>query len=93
MSETQETPETTGTPEAAENAQPDLTALETAFIVMKRHDGSWVVTSDVTQPFSIDRVASRADVRIGVTEVKHLMSHQELASIVVAALKASEENS
>lgn len=88
MSETQPS-ETT---ENAESTEPTSSDLETAFIVMKRLDGSWTVTSDITQPFSAERIANRADVRIGVTEIKHLLSHQDLASLVVAALKASEES-
>lgn len=90
MSEAPETPEVDATAEATET--PDIPTVETAFIVMKNKDGSWGVTSDVTQPFAIDRVASRADVRIGTTEIKHLLSHQDLAALVAATLKASQEN-
>lgn len=97
MSENPETPEveevnpeTTEAPEADPTA--DLPQVETAFVVMKNRDGSWGVTSDVTQPFAIDRIAGRADVRIGTTEIKHLLSHQDLASLVAATIKASQEN-
>lgn len=99
MSESPETPdvespetETVGNPEPDE-AQLDLPRVDTAFVILKSHDGSWRITSDVTQPFAIDRVASRADVRMGTAEINHLISHQDLATLVAAALKASEENS
>lgn len=93
MSESVETPEVEDvTQNSEENQDADLPTVETAFVVMKNRDGSWGVTSDVTKPFAIDRVASRADVRIGTTEIKHLLSHQDLAALVAATLKASQEN-
>jgi hypothetical protein len=101
MSESLETPavdnseteaEAVDSPEN-EGVQPDLPRVDTAFVILKGHDGSWRVTTDITQPFSIDRVASRADVRIGTAEINHLISHQDLATLVAATLKASEENS
>ena len=73
--------------------QPELPQVDTAFIIMKSTDGSWKVTSDVTAPFAISRIATRADVRMGTTEIKHLVSHQDLATLVAATIKASEENS
>jgi hypothetical protein len=99
MSDTQDLPEVENVTEEAPETQeptslPDLPEVETAFVVMKNRDGSWGVTSDVTQPFAIDRVASRADVRIGTTEIGHLLSHQDLAALVAATIKASnQENS
>lgn len=88
-----ETPESVQPEETAADAQPELLQAETAFVVMLTKDGSWRVTSDVTTPFAIERVASRADVRIGTTEINHLVSHQDLAALVLASLKATEQNS
>lgn len=80
--------------EPVENVTPpQLPELETAFIIMKTPDGSWRVTSDVTSPFSISRLATRADIRMGAAEISHLVSQQDLAALVASVLKASEENS
>lgn len=77
--------------ESTEAAEPEIMRLETAFIIMKAHDGSWRVTSDVTTPFAIDRVAARPDVRIGTSEISNLVSQQDLAALVAATIKASQE--
>lgn len=90
MSEAPETPEVDATADATE--APEIPSVETAFIILKNLDGSWGLLADITKPFSIERAASRSDVRIGTTEINHLLSHQDLAALVAATLKASQEN-
>lgn len=94
MSESTENLEATATEGAAasESAEPELLRAETAFIIMKAHDGSWKVTSDVLTPFAIDRVANRSDVRLGTSEISNLVTYQDIAAIVAAALKAGENS-
>jgi hypothetical protein len=91
MSESPETPEV-DSPDV-EATPVDLPSVDTAFVILRGHDGAWRVTTDIMQPFSIDRAANRSDVRIGTTEINHLISHQDLATLIAATLKASEETS
>lgn len=95
MSEATELPEEQPTEEQTEQeapAQPDIPTVETAFIIMKTREGSWMVTSDVTTPFAIDRVAGRPDVRMGTAEISNLVKQQDLAALVAATIKASQES-
>jgi hypothetical protein len=88
-----ESPEITEDPTVAEDTaattEPEMPHVETAFLIVKAHDGSWRVTTDVTSPFVLDRAATRPDVRIGTSEIHNLVNQQDLAALVAATIKAT----
>lgn len=59
---------------------------ETAFLVIKRQDGSFYATVNLEEPISLERPATVRDVRVGCRELAELLSNSELAQLIVDKL-------
>lgn len=87
----EETPvETAETPEAP---AADVTVSgTTAFIVMKKNDGSWQVLTDLAKPFAVSKPANVQDIKQGCHEVSKAIQTSEIAWAVVNHLKGSKDS-
>jgi hypothetical protein len=61
---------------------------ETAFIVIKNQDGTWKATVDVGSTFTIERPASRSDVKSGTREIYEFLSEDDIARYTAARISA-----
>lgn len=59
---------------------------ETAILLIKRFDGSWVASNDLSITLEVDRYASSQDVRTACQELLDSMVRNDLADEVVAKL-------
>jgi hypothetical protein len=86
------TTENVETPEAPE-APTDVTVSgTTAFIVMKKNDGTWQVLTDLTKPFAVSKSANIQDIKQGCHEVSKAIQTSEIAWAVVNHLKGSKDS-
>ena len=70
---TEETTNTTETPET-----PELD--ETAFIIIRREDGAFYATTDLSQVFKVKRPANRQDVKHGCQDILDVINHADVAN-------------
>lgn len=63
---------------------------ETAFIIVREFDGGWRVITDMSAAFVIARDASRADVKLGISELNRFLNNDELVNMLLS--KLSEGN-
>ncbi len=66
-----------------ENVAPDA---ETAIILIKRFDGSWVASNDLSIILEVERYSHRDDVRAACRDLLDSMDRTDLADEVVAKL-------
>ena len=59
---------------------------ETAILLIKRFDGSWVASNDLSITLEVDRNATSQDVRTACQELLDSMVRNDLADEVVAKL-------
>ena len=78
------TPDTTEAVDAPADA-------ETAFIVIKEKDGSWKATVDVSSIFTIERPASRLDVKTGTREIHEFLSEDDIARYTAARISSQNQ--
>jgi hypothetical protein len=57
---------------------------ETAFIVVKRDDGSFFAYTDFGLELDINRLASRNDIKSGCREIFELIDSDDLANLVIS---------
>lgn len=65
---------------------PLLPQFETAFVVMLQSDGSWRVQSDLAQPFAVERVITRTEVRQACLQIADAIHQQDTVNLIVSAL-------
>lgn len=73
-----------------EEARPDS---ETAFIIAREWNGGWRVITDLSSAFSIARDASRADVKLGISELNRFLNNDELVNMIVTKLSEGNKSS
>jgi hypothetical protein len=78
------------TPDATDVAEIPADA-ETAFIVIKNQDGTWKATVDVASTFTIERPASRSDVKSGTREIYEFLSEDDIARYTAARISAENQ--
>lgn len=59
---------------------------ETAFIVAKQSDGSWVCVTNLEDPFMIDRVVTHPEVRQAAGELARYLHLEDLTTALSRAL-------
>jgi hypothetical protein len=64
---------------------------DTAFIVIKSKDGTWKATVDVASAFTIERQATRADVKTGTREINEFLSEDDIARYTAARISAQNQ--
>ena len=78
------------TPDTVEEI--DLPAdAETAFIIIKDKDGKWKATVDVASAFTIERPATRIDVKSGTREIYEFLSEDDIARYTAARIAAQNQ--
>lgn len=65
---------------------------ETAFILAKQWDGSWLVMTDMSQTFTIERESRRSDVKTGCREMYEFLADEDLATHIVNKLSAANQS-
>ena len=78
------------TPDTTEETNVPADA-ETAFIVIKNQDGTWKATVDVSSVFTIERPASRSDVKSGTREIYEFLSEDDIARYTAARISAENQ--
>lgn len=69
-----------------ETVAPELPKFDTAFIVIKRADGSWAVMTDLTSPFMAERVVTRLEIKQACDYVSDAIRMQDISGMVAAVL-------
>lgn len=64
--------------EAANNA--------TAFLVVKRQDGSFFATANLGEPINIDREATRQDMKHGCRDILDIINYSDEANMTIELL-------
>ena len=72
----------------SEDTTEDVTTAsdETAFLVVKRHDGSFFATADFGDPVHIDRVATRTDIKAGCRDILDIIQTADQANMVAGMI-------
>lgn len=65
---------------------------ETAFILAKQWDGSWLVITDMSQTFTIERESQRHDVKTGCREMYEFLADEDLATHIVNKLSSANRS-
>lgn len=63
--------------------------VETAFLIVKRPDGSFYATTSMDVPLKIGRKATNADVKHGCQDILEVVKNSELSNIIVAEMIAA----
>ena len=67
----------------------------TAFLIVKRQDGSFFATADLGEAIKIDRVANRQDMKHGCQDILDIISYSDqsnmTAGLIMEILKPKEE--
>lgn len=73
----------------------ELTSDATAFLIVKRQDGSFFATADLGESIKIDRVATRQDMKHGCQDILDIIVYSDqanmTASLILEVLKPKEE--
>ena len=63
--------------------------VETAFLIVKRPDGSFYATTSMDAPIKIGRKATNADVKHGCRDILDVLRDSELSNIIVSDMIAA----
>jgi len=63
--------------------------VETAFLIVKRLNGSFYATTSVDTTLKIERKATNADVKHGCQDILDVVKNSELSNIIVAEMIAA----
>ena len=67
----------------------------TAFLIVRRQDGSFFATADLGEPINIDRVATRQDMKHGCRDILDIINYSDqsnmTAGLIMVILKPEEE--
>ena len=67
----------------------------TAFLIVKRQDGSFFATADLGEAIKIDRVANRQDMKHGCRDILDIINHSDeanmTASLIMQLLEPKQE--
>lgn len=66
---------------------------ETAFILIKSKDGTWKATVDVSSVFTIERIATRADVKTGTREIHDFLMEDDIARFTASRIAEQNQTS
>jgi hypothetical protein len=73
----------------------DTTAYATAFLVVRRKDGSFFATPDLSEIISIDQTASRQDIKHGCRDILDIINYSDeanmTADLILQVLAPREE--
>ncbi len=58
----------------------------TAFLIVKRQDGSYFATADLGEPIKIDRVANRQDMKHGCRDILDIISYSDEANMTAGLI-------
>ena len=54
---------------------------ETAFLIIRRHDGTFYATADLGEGVSLDRVANRQDIKHGCRDILDIISYSDASNL------------
>jgi hypothetical protein len=58
----------------------------TAFLIVRRHDGTFYATADLGETISVDRVANRQDMKHGCRDILDIINYSDEASVTAGVL-------
>ena len=79
------------TPDSVEEFPTSAADAETAFIVIKDKDGNWKATVDVAASFTIERPATRTDVKTGTREIHDFLTEDDIARYTASRIAAANQ--
>ena len=65
---------------------------ETAFLIVKRLDGSFYATINLEQSLTLHKNASNRDIRLGCRDISDLLSQHEFAQVIVDKLQPKSDS-
>jgi len=69
----------------------DRADAQTAFIMVKEWDGTWRAVVELDKVFTVDRLASRTDIRTGTKEMTDFLAEDDLSNLIVSKLSESRK--
>lgn len=54
---------------------------DSAFLIVKRHDGSYFATADLGESFELDRPANRQDIKHGCRDILDIINYSDEANM------------
>jgi hypothetical protein len=66
--------------------------VDTAFIIARRHNGTFFATTNLDTAFEIGHEATSFDVKYGCSEILNVLTNQELANTIVAKLAENSQS-
>jgi hypothetical protein len=70
----------------------DSPEFETAFIIAMRKDGSFFATVDVSTEFTIERRATRQDVKRGTQDILEVIQQGDLTAMIMTQIRAEGQS-
>jgi len=67
-------------------------SVETAFLVAKRSNGTYFVTTNLNTEFEIEHPATNLDVKLGCSEILDVLKNDEMATLFLARLAANGQS-
>ena len=64
----------------------DLPIETTAFLIIKRQDGTFYATADINEPLTIERAANRQDMKHGCRDILDIINYSDEANITADVL-------
>ena len=59
----------------------EKTSDATAFLIVRRHDGTFYATADLGEAISVDRVANRQDMKHGCRDILDIINYSDEANM------------
>lgn len=69
-----------------ETTTPEKVVDETAFLIIKRHDGSFYATPDLSTSVTVGRAATRQDMKHGCRDILDVINYSDEANITANAV-------
>lgn len=65
----------------------EVTATDTtAFLIVKRQDGSFYATTNLSHSFKVERVANRQDLKHGCRDILDIINYSDEANVTAEAV-------
>lgn len=73
--------------------EPEVPHYETAFLIVKRKDGTYFATIDFDHPLTLQKRANRQDIRNGCREIEEVLKNAVLAQTIITKLNEESATS
>lgn len=64
----------------------EIPSDDTAFLIIRRHDGTFYATANLAEDIKVDRVANRQDMKHGCRDILDIINYSDEASVTAGVL-------